>query len=255
MPALTCCSVAEVDCAVTCALLPRMATMAGPAAGGRQMTQLQRPGRLLQIGQRQMCRAVESARTEHQRRRLRLRAVEELLQGLVGLPVVDQQQDRVGDQPGERDEVGARCLDRTAEQLVDLGVTRNSVVVRQQSVAVRLGRGGELRADLPGRTGLGFDQHRLLQNRFHRGGERPRHEIVDAARRKRIDDGDRPRRKRLLRECRPGCEQGRGASGDELTAVHGYPPRILLSFELSRVCEAVWPSGKVGVCDAMRQRA
>ena len=190
------------------------------------MAELQRSGRLLQIGQRQMRRAVKSARTEHQRVRLRLCAVEKLFQCLVGLPVVDQQQDRVGDQPGERDEVAARCLDRTAKQLVDLGVARNSVVVREQSVAVRLGRGGELRADLPGRTGLRLDQHRLLQDRFQRGGERSRHEIVDAAGRKRIDDGDRPRGKRLLRECRSGCEQGRGASDDELTAVHGILPEF-----------------------------
>ena len=122
---------------------------------------------------------------------IRLGAVDELLQRLVGLLVIDQQQDRIRDQARQRDEVGAGDFDRTAEQLVDLGVTGDAGVVRQQGVAVRLGGGGELRADLSGGAGLGLDHDRLLEDRLHGRGQRPRHDIVEPAGRKRIDDGDR----------------------------------------------------------------
>ena len=136
------------------------------AAAGRQMTQLQRAGRLFQIRQRQMARAVEPARAEDQRVRIGLGAVDELLERLVGLLVIDQQQDQIRDQARDRNEVGAGGLGRTAEQLVDLGVAGDAGVVRQQGVSVGLGGGGDLRADLSGGAGLGLDQDRLLEDRL-----------------------------------------------------------------------------------------
>jgi hypothetical protein len=96
--------------------------------------------------------------------------------------------------------------------------------MRQQRISVGLGGGGDLRADLPGGTGLGFDHDRLLEDRFHGRGQRPRHDVVEASGRKRVDDGDRTRGKSLLRECASGRERGRGGSDDETTAVHVVPP-------------------------------
>ena len=93
-----------------------------------------------------------------------------------------------------------------AEQLVDLGVAGKPVVVREQRVAVRLGGGGDLRADRAGGAGLGLDHDRLLEHRFERRGDRPRDEIVGAAGRERVDDGDRRARER--RPARSGrCQR------------------------------------------------
>jgi hypothetical protein len=146
-----------------------------------------------------MAGAVKAARAEQDRVGTLPGVIDEVLHGLVRLLVVDQQRDRIGHDARERDEVGARGLGRTVEQLIHLGVTGDAGVVRQQRVAVRLGAGSDLRADLAGGAGLGLDHHRLLQQRLHGGRERPRHDVVGAARRKRIDDGDRVRWVGVLR--------------------------------------------------------
>ena len=87
-------------------------------------------------------------------------------------------------------------------------------------VAVGLGGGGDLRADLSGGAGLGVDHDRLLEDRLQGGGQRPRHDVVEPAGRKRVDDGDGTRGISLLRECRSGRERGRGGSDDETTTIH-----------------------------------
>ena len=147
--------------------------------------------------------AVEPARAEYDRVGMRLGGVDELFQRLVGLLVVDQEQHRVGDEARQRDEIRALGLHRAAEQLVDLGVAGNAGVVGQQRVAVRLGGGDHLRADLTGRAGLGLDHHRLLEDRLHERGQRPRHDLVDAAGWEGVDDGDRVRGIGLVGECGP----------------------------------------------------
>src|SRR5262249_44362359 len=198
------------------------------------MPQPQGARRLFQIRQRQMGRAVKPARTEDERVRMRLGSGDELAQRLVGLLVVDEKQDRLRNQACERNEVGAGDLGRTAKQLVDLGVTGDPGVVRQQRIAVGLGGGDELGADLPRGAGLGLDHDRLLEDRLHGRGQRPRHDIVGAAGRKRVDDGDRMRGKSLLRECRSGRERARGGSDEETTAVHGLSSRIGILRRLPR---------------------
>ena len=112
--------------------------------------------------------AVEAARREHQRRVRLFGRVEELLERLVGLFGIHQEQHRIGDEPRQRDEVGTVGFHRAAEQLVDFGVTGDAGVVRQQRIAVGLGRSDNLRADLTGGAGLGFDHDRLLEDRLHR---------------------------------------------------------------------------------------
>src|SRR5215468_5221109 len=151
---------------------------------------------------------------------MRLGSRDELAERLGRLLVVDEEQDRLRNQAREWNKVGAGNLGRTAKELVDLGVTGDPGVVRQQRVAVGLGGGDELGADLPGGAGLGLDHHRLLEDRLHGRGQRPRHDIVGAARRKRVDDGDRVRRKSLLREYWCGRERARGGPDEETTAVH-----------------------------------
>ena len=145
---------------------------------------------------------------------------------LVGLLVVDQEQDRIGDQSRQRNEIGAGGLRLPAEQLVDLFVAGNSVIVRKQRIAVRLGIGADLRPDLSAGTGFGFDHHRLFDDRLQRGCERPRHEIVDATWRKRVDDGDGVRGKGVLREGRPhrDCACRSGRADDETAPIHVVLP-------------------------------
>src|SRR5262249_62360782 len=64
--------------------------------------------------------------------------------------------------------------------------------------------------------------------------QRPRHDIVGDAGRKRVDDGDRMRGKSFLRECRCGRERARGGGDEETTAVHALPfeagPQTTLTF-------------------------
>jgi hypothetical protein len=95
--------------------------------------------------------------------------------------------------------------------------------MRKQRVSVRLGAGDDLRPDLTGGAGLGLDDHWLLQDRLHHGGQRPGHDVVDAARRKRVDDRDCVRRESFLREC--GASRDKRARADhETTAIHLAPP-------------------------------
>src|SRR6185312_14553519 len=77
----------------------------------------------------------------------------------------------------------------------------------------------ELRADLAARAGLGLDHDRLFQNRLHRAGDRPRDDVVGAARWKRVDDRDRMRGKLLLRKSGTGGECC-GRAEDETAAIH-----------------------------------
>ena len=155
-----------------------------------------------------------------------LGVVDQLLERLVGLLVVDDQHHRAFGEARDRDEVGARELGRAAEQLVDLGETRDRDDVHEQRVAVGLGGGGELGADLAGGAGLGLDHHRLLEERLEHGGERPADHVGGAARRKRIDERDRARGIGLLRQRRRRCERrgGCGRADDESASVHAYPP-------------------------------
>jgi hypothetical protein len=81
---------------------------------------------------------------------------------MVGLLRVDDEQHGIGDQPRKRDEVGARRLWLPAEQFIDLGITGNAVVVRQDGVAVRLCGRGDLRADLATSAGFRFNHDGLF---------------------------------------------------------------------------------------------
>src|SRR4029450_70879 len=81
-------------------------------------------------------------------------------------------------------------------------------------------------ADLTRRTGLGFDHDRLLEDRLHRACQRPRPDVVEAAGRERVDDGDGMRGKGLLGKCWSRRECGRGGADDETTAIHALPPQI-----------------------------
>jgi hypothetical protein len=178
------------------ALLPSSAVI----AGGRQVPHVRQARRLLQHRHRQMGRAIEAAGTVDDLPRALLGVGDELFERLVGLLIVDQEEDRIGRQPRQRNEVGAGGLGLPAEQVVNFGVAGESIVVREQGVAVRLGAGGKLRADRAGGAGLGFDHDRLLEDGFERGRDRPGDQIVGAAGRERVDDGHGARGKRLLRE-------------------------------------------------------
>ena len=93
--------------------------------------------------------------------------------------------------------------------------------VREQRIAVGLGAGDDLRADLAGGAGLGLDHHRLLEDRLQLGRERPRHQFVGAARRKRIDDGDG-----VGRDRRPAANDGRTASAAAAAALPATKRRL-----------------------------
>ena len=72
------------------------------------------------------------------------------LRVLYGCLSLTDQHHRVGDEARDRDEIVARELRRPAEQLVHLGEARDRDDVHEQRVAVGLGVGGELAADLAG---------------------------------------------------------------------------------------------------------
>ena len=63
---------------------------------------------------------------------------------------------------------------------------------------------------IDGGAGLGLDHDRLLENRLHGRGQRPRHDIVGAAGRKRVDDGDRAQ---TSQDTDPACGNGLVSSG------------------------------------------
>ena len=120
----------------------------------------------------------------------------------------------------------ARGLDRPAEQLVDLGEAGERHDMHQDGVAVGLGGGRELRADLAGGAGLGLDHHRLLDQRLQHRGEWARDDVNRAAGRERIDEGDRARWISVLAERRSRGER-RGSCGgadNEVASVHTDPP-------------------------------
>ena len=174
---------------------------------------------------------------------MRLGAGNELLQRFVGLLVVYEQQHWIGHQARERNEVGAGDLGGAAEQFVDLGVAGNPCVVREQGIAVGLGGGDELGADLARRAGLGLHHDRLLQDRLHCGRERPRCDVIGAAGRKRIDDADRVRGKNLLRECPCGCERSGGGADHEIPTVHVLPSQSGPKTD-QREYSRMWDSGQ-----------
>jgi hypothetical protein len=86
----------------------------------------------------------------------------------IGLLIVDEHQDRVGDQASQRDEIGAGRFSLSPEQLVDFFVAGDSVVMRQQGIAVRLCTGGNLCADLASGACLGLNDHWLFDDRLKR---------------------------------------------------------------------------------------
>jgi hypothetical protein len=191
------------------------------SAGGRQVLHLD-ARRLHEKRRRQMERAVEARGAEDQLVRPLLGVGNELLERLVRLRVVDDQNHRVGDEARDRNEIIARELDRPAKQLVDLGEAGDRHDMHEQRIAVGLGVGRELAADLARGAGLGLDDERLLQNRLEHRGERARDDVDRAAGRKRIDEGDRPGRVSLLGERRLDgeCGGGRRRADDEVSSIH-----------------------------------
>ena len=119
-------------------------------------------------------------------------------------------------------------LHRPAVEPVHLGEAGDRDDVDQDGVAVGLGGGRELGAHRAGGAGLGLDDDGLLEERLHHAGERPRHHVGGAARRKRIDEGDGAGGIGLLRRRRPGAESGcsRGGADDELASVHHVLPGV-----------------------------
>ena len=92
--------------------------------------------------------------------------------------LIDEHQDRVGNQPRQRNEIGAGGLGLSSEQLVDFLIAGNPVVMREQRIAVRFGIGADLRADLTAGARFGLDHDRLSDDRLERRSKRPRHDIV-----------------------------------------------------------------------------
>jgi hypothetical protein len=164
--------------------------------------------------------AIKARRAEDDFVRPFLGVVDQVLEGLIGLLIIDDQHARIGHEARERDEVGIGEFRLPAEQPVDFGEAGNRGQMREQRIAVRLSIGSELRANLAGRAGLGFDHHRLLHHRLDHGGERTHDDVDRAARRKRVDDGDGAGRIGVLRERR--LEGGRCGSGaeDEAASIH-----------------------------------
>ena len=125
-----------------------------------------------------MGRAIQSARTEHQRLRPLFDVVEQFLGGFVRLLIIDEKHYRVGHDSRQRDEIGAGGFEWSSEKLVDFCVTGNSGVVRQQRVTVGLRAGDDLCADLAAGTRFGFDDDRLFEDRLQHGGERPGDDVI-----------------------------------------------------------------------------
>ena len=194
------------------------------AAIGRQVPQFRNSGDLFQERDREMGRSVQAAGTVNDRLRPLLGVVEQVLERLVRLLVIDEHQDGIGHQSGQRDEIGAGGFGLSSEKLVDFFVTGNSVVVRQQRVTIGLRAGADLCADLASGTRFGFDDNRLFDHRFKRGGERPGDDVIHATRGECIDDRDRMRRKGLLCEHRAARHEG-GRADNEATAIHHVPPK------------------------------
>ena len=72
-------------------------------------------------------------------------------------------------------------------------------------------------------AGLGLDYDRLFDDRFERRSEGPRHDVVNAAGRKRVQYRDCVRGVSILREHRTGGDK-RSRADDETTAIHRIPP-------------------------------
>ena len=120
--------------------------------------------------------------------------------------------------------------------LVNFGVRSNSLStsakpesdgdVDEQRIAVGLGAGDELRADLAGGAGLGLDHEGCLRIGSSIRCERARHQLGGAARRERIDDGDGVGRIGVGANDGPDREGGGGSgtASDEAASVHAIPP-------------------------------
>ncbi len=170
--------------------------------------------------------AVESRGGEDQLIGPFLGVLGEFLQGLVGLLVVDQQHARIGNEPGDRNEVGAGEFGLPPEQLVDLRESRDRDDVQQQRVAVGLGGGGELRPDRAGRARLGLDHHRLLEDRLEHRRVGAAHHVSRAAGREGVDQRDGVRRVGVLRRRRAAGERSGGRADHEVASVHGCLPVV-----------------------------
>jgi hypothetical protein len=77
--------------------------------------------------------------------------------------------------------------------------------VGQERIAVGRSAGRELSADSAGGAGFRFDDDRLLDDRFERGGKRSRDDLGCPTGRERVDDGNGPRRIRALLVSHLGC--------------------------------------------------
>ena len=200
------------------------------AAIGRQMPHLQIARRFGKQHGRDVRRAVEARRTVDQLVGVGFGIGDQILQRFVGQIVVDDHHDRIGDDAGERNEIGIGEFRLAAEQFVDRGEAGNRHDVGQQRIAVRLGGCDVLRADRARRARLVLEHDRLLEDRLKRRVERPRDGVADAARRKRADHRDGARRIGVLRGCLTGRQRGGGGSrtDDETAAIHLAPLCFLL---------------------------
>src|SRR5262245_42076141 len=97
---------------------------------------------------RQMGCAVKSTRAVNDRFGPLFGIVDEVLQRLIGLLIIDKHQHRIGNQSGQWDEIGTGGFRLPPEKLVDLFIAGESVVVRQQRIAIRLCISGNLSANL-----------------------------------------------------------------------------------------------------------
>src|SRR5512139_1231456 len=107
--------------------------------------------------------AIKTGRTEYDLIRTFLGVVDQLLECLVGLLIVDHEHQRAFGETRNRDEIGASKLGRAPERLVHRLKARHRWQVSEQCVAVRLGAGGYLRADLAGSARLGLDHDRVFE--------------------------------------------------------------------------------------------
>jgi hypothetical protein len=150
------------------------------------------------------------------------------LQRPVGGLIVDEEHHRSLGEARDRHEIGAGEFGLPAEHLVDLGEAGNRDDMHEKGVTIGRRAGGELGADLAGRTGLGLNHDGLLQDRLKHGGEGSCHDVGGAPWREGIDDGDGPAWVILLcADGKPRQRRRRGRRpGNEPAPVHGFSLRL-----------------------------
>ena len=173
----------------------------GTAAVGRQMPHLQIAGRLGEQHSRNVRRAVETRRTVDQLVRIGFASATRSFSALYGrslLTIITIGSATMRASGMKSALVNFGCA---AEQFIDCREAGNRHDVGEQRVAVGLGGGDILRADCASRSGLVFEHDWLLENGLKRGVQRTGYGIADAARRKRTDHRNGPRRISVLRNC------------------------------------------------------